>query len=142
MSRHVASGRQPLPAAAIRQHACHADDHRRDQDDKPGNNDHDALQRSEWLGMEDQSRATCAPSQVRTKIPVLLPRPQLYRGRACRGPGRHSYLTLPATFAGGATLPETDKINLDIRKVLDVSTVAWRVEVTLVELKDIQLPAR
>src|SRR5579863_1188244 len=38
------------------------------------------------------------------------------------------------------TLAETDKINLDIRKILDVSTVAWGVEVTLVELKDIQLP--
>jgi len=38
------------------------------------------------------------------------------------------------------TLSETDKINLDIRAILDVSTVAWGVEVTLVELKDIQLP--
>ena len=38
------------------------------------------------------------------------------------------------------TLSETDKINLDIRKILDVSTVEWGVEVTLVELKDIQLP--
>src|SRR3984957_8811940 len=38
------------------------------------------------------------------------------------------------------TLSETDKINLDIRKILDISTVEWGVEVTLVELKDIQLP--
>src|SRR6185437_15005309 len=38
------------------------------------------------------------------------------------------------------TLSETDKINLDIRQILDVSTVEWGVEVTLVELKDIQLP--
>jgi SPFH domain / Band 7 family len=38
------------------------------------------------------------------------------------------------------TLSETDKINLDIRKILDVSTVSLGVEVTLVELKDIQLP--
>jgi regulator of protease activity HflC (stomatin/prohibitin superfamily) len=38
------------------------------------------------------------------------------------------------------TLSETDQINLDIRKILDVSTVEWGVEVTLVELKDIQLP--
>jgi regulator of protease activity HflC (stomatin/prohibitin superfamily) len=38
------------------------------------------------------------------------------------------------------TLSETDKINLDIRKILDVSTAEWGVEVTLVELKDIQLP--
>src|SRR6201986_5253983 len=38
------------------------------------------------------------------------------------------------------TLSQTDKINLDIRKILDVTTVAWGVEVTLVELKDIQLP--
>ncbi len=38
-------------------------------------------------------------------------------------------------------LSETDKINLDIRKILDVATVAWRAwRVTLVELKDIQLP--
>jgi hypothetical protein len=37
-------------------------------------------------------------------------------------------------------LSETDKINLDIGKILDVSTVEWGVEVTLVELKDIQLP--
>jgi regulator of protease activity HflC (stomatin/prohibitin superfamily) len=38
------------------------------------------------------------------------------------------------------TLAETDRINLDIREILDVTTVAWGVEVTLVELKDIQLP--
>jgi regulator of protease activity HflC (stomatin/prohibitin superfamily) len=38
------------------------------------------------------------------------------------------------------TLSETDRINLDIREILDVATVAWGVEVTLVELKDIQLP--
>ena len=38
------------------------------------------------------------------------------------------------------TLSETDKINLDIRKILDVTTAEWGVEVTLVELKDIQLP--
>ena len=38
------------------------------------------------------------------------------------------------------TLSETDTINLDIRKILDVTTVEWGVEVTLVELKDIQLP--
>jgi len=38
------------------------------------------------------------------------------------------------------TLSETDKINGDIREILDVTTVAWGVLVTLVELKDIQLP--
>jgi regulator of protease activity HflC (stomatin/prohibitin superfamily) len=38
------------------------------------------------------------------------------------------------------TLSETDRINLDIREILDVITLAWGVEVTLVELKDIQLP--
>jgi regulator of protease activity HflC (stomatin/prohibitin superfamily) len=38
------------------------------------------------------------------------------------------------------TLSETDRINLDIRAILDVTTVDWGVEVTLVELKDIQLP--
>ena len=38
------------------------------------------------------------------------------------------------------TLSETDRINLDIREILDVTTVEWGVEVTLVELKDIQLP--
>ncbi len=38
------------------------------------------------------------------------------------------------------TLSETDTINLDIRKILDATTAEWGVEVTLVELKDIQLP--
>jgi hypothetical protein len=38
------------------------------------------------------------------------------------------------------TLSETDQINLDIRKSLDATTTDWGVEVTLVELKDIQLP--
>ncbi len=37
-------------------------------------------------------------------------------------------------------LAETDQINLDIRGILDVTTTEWGVEVTLVELKDIQLP--
>jgi regulator of protease activity HflC (stomatin/prohibitin superfamily) len=38
------------------------------------------------------------------------------------------------------TLSETDKINLDIRAILDVATIEWGIQVTLVELKDIQLP--
>jgi regulator of protease activity HflC (stomatin/prohibitin superfamily) len=38
------------------------------------------------------------------------------------------------------TLSETDRINLDIREILDVATEEWGVVVTLVELKDIQLP--
>jgi regulator of protease activity HflC (stomatin/prohibitin superfamily) len=38
------------------------------------------------------------------------------------------------------TLSETDVINVNIREILDVATVEWGVEVTLVELKDIQLP--
>jgi regulator of protease activity HflC (stomatin/prohibitin superfamily) len=38
------------------------------------------------------------------------------------------------------TLAETDMINGDIRVILDATTTAWGVEVTLVELKDIQLP--
>jgi regulator of protease activity HflC (stomatin/prohibitin superfamily) len=38
------------------------------------------------------------------------------------------------------TLSETDRINLGIREILDVTTVEWGVQVTLVELKDIQLP--
>jgi len=38
------------------------------------------------------------------------------------------------------TLAETDRINMDIRQILDVTTLEWGVEVTLVELKDIQLP--
>src|SRR5665213_1028192 len=37
-------------------------------------------------------------------------------------------------------LAETDRINVDIREILDVQTVDWGVLVTLVELKDIQLP--
>ncbi|WP_063053542.1 slipin family protein [Nocardia arthritidis] len=37
-------------------------------------------------------------------------------------------------------LAETDVINADIRQILDATTSAWGVEVTLVELKDIQLP--
>jgi regulator of protease activity HflC (stomatin/prohibitin superfamily) len=38
------------------------------------------------------------------------------------------------------TLAETDKINITIREILDGATSDWGVLVTLVELKDIQLP--
>jgi regulator of protease activity HflC (stomatin/prohibitin superfamily) len=38
------------------------------------------------------------------------------------------------------TLSETDKINGNIREILDVQTEDWGVKVTVVELKDIQLP--
>jgi regulator of protease activity HflC (stomatin/prohibitin superfamily) len=38
------------------------------------------------------------------------------------------------------TLAETDKINQSIRTILDVATADWGLLVTLVELKDIQLP--
>ena len=37
-------------------------------------------------------------------------------------------------------LAETDVLNGDIRAILDATTTAWGVAVTLVELKDIQLP--
>src|SRR5437879_6207998 len=37
-------------------------------------------------------------------------------------------------------LSETDRINVSIREILDVATEEWGVVVTLVELKDIQLP--
>ncbi|MGH3479689.1 MAG: SPFH domain-containing protein, partial [Nocardioidaceae bacterium] len=37
-------------------------------------------------------------------------------------------------------LAKTDRINEDIRRILDVTTTEWGVDVTLVELKDIQLP--
>jgi regulator of protease activity HflC (stomatin/prohibitin superfamily) len=38
------------------------------------------------------------------------------------------------------TLSETDRINQNIREILDVQTEDWGVEVTVVEVKDIQLP--
>ncbi|HEX4344890.1 MAG TPA: slipin family protein [Solirubrobacteraceae bacterium] len=38
------------------------------------------------------------------------------------------------------TLSETDEINSNIREILDVQTEDWGVKVTVVELKDIQLP--
>jgi regulator of protease activity HflC (stomatin/prohibitin superfamily) len=38
------------------------------------------------------------------------------------------------------TLSETDRINQNIREILDVQTEEWGVKVTVVELKDIQLP--
>jgi regulator of protease activity HflC (stomatin/prohibitin superfamily) len=38
------------------------------------------------------------------------------------------------------TLAETEQINADIREILEVTAEEWGVEVTLVELKDIQLP--
>jgi regulator of protease activity HflC (stomatin/prohibitin superfamily) len=37
-------------------------------------------------------------------------------------------------------LAETDRINVDIKEILEVETLEWGVLVTLVELKDIQLP--
>jgi regulator of protease activity HflC (stomatin/prohibitin superfamily) len=38
------------------------------------------------------------------------------------------------------TLADIEVINANIRQILDVITLEWGVEVTLVELKDIQLP--
>jgi regulator of protease activity HflC (stomatin/prohibitin superfamily) len=38
------------------------------------------------------------------------------------------------------TLAETDQLNVDIREILELTAAEWGVEVTLVELKDIQLP--
>jgi regulator of protease activity HflC (stomatin/prohibitin superfamily) len=38
------------------------------------------------------------------------------------------------------TLSETDTINQNIRAILDVQTEEWGIKVTVVELKDIQLP--
>ncbi len=37
-------------------------------------------------------------------------------------------------------LADTDTLNTDIRRILDTTTSEWGVDVTLVELKDIQLP--
>lgn len=38
------------------------------------------------------------------------------------------------------TLSDTDRINADIRQILELTAEEWGVEVVLVELKDIQLP--
>lgn len=38
------------------------------------------------------------------------------------------------------TLAETDRINQNIKEILDVQTEEWGIEVTVVELRDIQLP--
>ena len=38
------------------------------------------------------------------------------------------------------TLTETESINRNIREILDVQTEEWGIQVTIVELKDIQLP--
>jgi regulator of protease activity HflC (stomatin/prohibitin superfamily) len=38
------------------------------------------------------------------------------------------------------TLSETDRLNVSIQQSLDTATTEWGVDVTLVELKDIQLP--
>src|SRR5437763_7911796 len=38
------------------------------------------------------------------------------------------------------TLSETETINQNIREILDVQTEGWGIQVTVVELKDIQLP--
>jgi regulator of protease activity HflC (stomatin/prohibitin superfamily) len=38
------------------------------------------------------------------------------------------------------TLSETDAINQNIREILDVQTETWGIKVTVVELRDIQLP--
>src|SRR5450759_3904974 len=38
------------------------------------------------------------------------------------------------------TLSETDRINKNIREILDVQTEEWGIKVTVVELRDIQLP--
>jgi regulator of protease activity HflC (stomatin/prohibitin superfamily) len=38
------------------------------------------------------------------------------------------------------TLSETDAINQNIREILDVQTEEWGIQVTVVELRDIQLP--
>ncbi|WP_430503062.1 SPFH domain-containing protein [Micromonospora trifolii] len=45
-----------------------------------------------------------------------------------------------ASLAVKVTLAETDRINVNIREILDVATAERGVVVTLVELKDIQLP--
>jgi regulator of protease activity HflC (stomatin/prohibitin superfamily) len=37
-------------------------------------------------------------------------------------------------------LSETDGINRNIREILDVQTEVWGIKVTVVELRDIQLP--
>ena len=56
---------------------------------------------------------------------------QIVQSTLCKVVGKH---TLDEMLA------ETDVINADIRKILDVTTVDWGVEVTLVERKDISLP--
>lgn len=38
------------------------------------------------------------------------------------------------------TLSETDRINQNIKEILDVQTEEWGIKVTVVELRDIQLP--
>jgi hypothetical protein len=62
---------------------------------------------------------------------------RLGRVRGLRNPGLRKAV---GQHSLDETMSETDRINLDIRRILDGTTAGWSVEVTLVEMKDIQLP--
>ena len=72
------------------------------------------------------------------------PRSQSWRSRTSPRPSNRSPSTTlrkvvdQHTFDD--TLSETDRINIDIKAILDNATEDWGVQATLVELKDIQLP--
>ncbi|MGO1055205.1 SPFH domain-containing protein [Crossiella sp. CA198] len=100
------------------------------------------------LGWATEVRWT-SPAQVRIPAPDPLAPEQIRHITACAAQNVHAAIdqiaqTTLRKVVGqhtlDQTLSETDRINLDIRQILDVATVEWGVEVTLVELKDIQLP--
>jgi regulator of protease activity HflC (stomatin/prohibitin superfamily) len=78
-----------------------------------------------YFRVDDAVRAVVAIENVYTAID------QIAQTTLRAVVGRHSL---------DETLSETDKINKNIREILDVQTEEWGVKVTVVELKDIQLP--
>ncbi|MFD4874267.1 SPFH domain-containing protein [Streptomyces sp. NPDC058420] len=73
----------------------------------------------------DAERSVIAIENVRTTIN------QIAQATLWRVVGHHTL---------DETLSDTDRINLAIREILDVTAADWGVQVTPVELKDIQLP--
>jgi regulator of protease activity HflC (stomatin/prohibitin superfamily) len=78
-----------------------------------------------YYRVEDAIRSVIAIENVESAIN------QIAQTTLRAGVGRHTL---------DETLSETDTINQNIREILDVQTEEWGIKVTVVELRDIQLP--
>ena len=90
-------------------------------------------------------RQRARAGQRRRLLPGHRPRPSHHRGGGLRGrhlPDRpdHAAVRRSATPSSTPCSPHRDQLNDNLRRIIDEQTEPWGIKVTIVEIKDVEIP--